>query len=193
MKKLIFITCIGILLAAGGVTYAATVATTSQTIEAQTETGPSESRAGLPTPPEGQHEGPPPATAYTAPAATASILSDGVIAEIAREEAQEAGEEQPTISAVNTTLRQAVETNPASQVPANPSTEAMMQSRVVLVTMRGHFELKKARRPMGDKKIPTGDVLTLAIDAYTGHVDYREISEAPASGIAALGAARELP
>jgi hypothetical protein len=69
----------------------------------------------------------------------------------------------------------------------------MMKSKVVLVTMYGHFKLTRARLPLGDQNIPTGTVLTLVIDAYTGRVDYRELSEQAASGIAALGAARELP
>lgn len=187
MKKLIVLVGMAVLLSAVGVTYAAT----SQ--GQASETGGSESRAGLPQPPEGRPEAPPPASQYIVPPATAPVLSDGAIAAVARNEAEEAGDEQPTISAIDTTLRQAVETNPASKVPVNPVTEAMMKSKVVLVTMYGHFQLKRARLPMGDTKIPTGNVLTLAVDAYTGHVDYREISEQPASGIAALGTARELP
>lgn len=187
MKKLIVLIGIAVLLGTVGVAYAAT----SQ--GQASETGGGENRAGLPQPPEGQSEAPPPASQYNAPPATAPMLSDSAIAAVARNEAEEAGDEQPTITAVDTTLQQAVETNPASKVPVNPVTEAMMKSKVVLVTMYGHFQLKRARLPLGDHKIPTGSVLTLAIDAYTGHVDYREISEQPASGIATLGPAKELP
>ncbi len=192
MKKLVVLVGIAVLVGAVGVTYAAT--SHSQTSQSQTsETGSGEDRTELPHAPSGQPEAPPPAMQYNTPPATASMLSDSAIAVIARNEAERADDEQPTISAVDTTLQQAVETNPGSKVPVNPVTELMMKSRVVLVTMYGHFQLKRARLPMGDDKIPTGNVLTLAIDAYTGHVDYREISEQPASGIAALGPARELP
>jgi hypothetical protein len=178
MKKLIVLVGITVLLGTVGVTYAAT----SQ------ETGGS-----VPHAPEGQSEGPPPATQYSAPSATALMLSDSAIAAVARNEAEKADDEQPTITAVNTTLQQAIETNPAGKAPANPATEAMMKSKVVLVTMYGHFQLNRARLPMGDQKIPTGTVFTLAIDAYTGQVDYRELSEQAAPGIVALGTARELP
>jgi hypothetical protein len=186
MKKLIILACITVLLGTVGATYAAT----SQDGQAS-ETGGSV--GGVPHPPEGQSEGPPPATQYSAPPASASMLSDSAIAAVARSEAEKAGDEQPTISAVNTTLQRAIETDPAGKAPVNPATEAMMKSKVVLVTMYGHFQLTRAHLPMGDQKVPTGTVFTLAIDAYTGWVDYREISEQPASGIVALGAARELP
>lgn len=183
MKKLIVLIGILVLLGAVGVTYAA-----------NSPGGQASERGGsLPHAPEGQPEGPPPATQYSAPFATTPMLSDSAIAAVARNEAEKAGEEQPTITAVDATLQQAIETNPAGKAPANPATEAMMKSKVVLVTMYGHFVLTRARLPMGDHKVPTGSVLTLAIDAYTGQVDYREISEQPASGIAALGTPRELP
>ena len=187
MKKLIVLVGTAVLLGVVGVVYAAT----SQ--GQASETGGGENRAELPQPPAGGSEAPPPASQYIAPPATAPMLSDSAVAAVARNEAEEAGDEQPTISAIDTTLQQAIETNPASKVPVNPVTDAMMKSKVVLVTMYGHFQLKRARLPMGDDKIPTGNVLTLAVDAYTGHIDYREISEQPASGIAALGTARELP
>ena len=176
-----------VLICAVGVTYAATSRGQAS------ETGGGGSRVGLPQPPAGQAEAPPPASQYSVPSITAPMLSDSSIAVVARNEAAGAGDEQPTMTAIDTTLQQAIETDPESKVPANPVTEAMMKSKVVLVTMYGHFQLKRARLPLGDSKIPTGNVLTLAIDADTGHVDYREISEEPARGIAALGTARELP
>jgi hypothetical protein len=88
----------------------------------------------------------------SAPSVTASVLSDGAIAAVARNEAEKAGDELPTITAVDTTLQRAIETNPAGKAPANPVTEAMMKSKVVLVTMYGHFQLNRARLPLGDQK-----------------------------------------
>ena len=190
-KLLILIGIAGILSSVGALLAATSQGQSSETLGKSGETGV-ESRAEVPHPPDGAPEAPPPASEYSAPATTTPVLADSSIAATARKESELAGEESPTMSAVDTTLQKAVETNPSNEVPDNPVTEALMKSEVVLVVMRGHFELTRAHLPQGDSKIPTGTVFTLAVDAQTGRVDFREISAQPASGIAALGVARTL-
>lgn len=139
---------------------------------------------------EVEPQAPPPLTGYQSD--SGPVLADEQIAQIARTQAARAGEEAPTMTAVDTTLENAVDANPDNQVDASsPGMEALMKSEVVLVTLHGHFLLEDAPVPKGRSQ-PTGSVLTLAIDAHTGWVDSRELSDAPASGIADLGAARAL-
>ena len=96
------------------------------------------------------------------------------------------------MTAVDTTLENAVEANPVNKVDdSSPGMEVLMKSEVVLVTLYGHFTLDDAPVPKGDSQ-PTGSVFTLTIDARTGWVDARELSDAPAPGIADLGTARTL-
>jgi hypothetical protein len=139
---------------------------------------------------EVEPQAPPPLTGYQT--SSGPVLTDEQIAQIARTQAARAGEEAPTMTAVDTTLANAVEANPDDHVnTSSPGMEALMKSEVVLVTLHGHFMLENAPVPKGSSQ-PGGSVLTLAIDAHTGWVDSRELSDAPASGIANLGVARVL-
>ncbi|HTB50145.1 MAG TPA: hypothetical protein VK701_04140 [Solirubrobacteraceae bacterium] len=128
---------------------------------------------------------------YTAP--TGPLLSDGRIREIADEFASQSGDSSPaSIHAVNTSQRGAIEANPNNQIRAtDPADVARYDGEVVLVTVEGSFTLAGAPVPPG-ASAPTGKVLTLAINAHTGWIDYYGISEAPASGVSALGTSRSL-
>lgn len=139
---------------------------------------------------EAEPQAPPPLTGYQA--SGGPLLTDEQVASIAYTQAVRAGEIGPTMTAVDTTLRSAVEANPENQITASsPGMEALMNSEVVLVTLHGYFTLEDAPVPEGRSQ-PTGSVLTLAIDAHTGWVDSRELSNAVAPGIASLGTARAL-
>jgi hypothetical protein len=130
----------------------------------------------------------PPLTGYQA--ATGPLLTDERIAQIARTEAARASDEAPTMMAINTTMQSALEAEPRNKVVASSAgMEAFMKSAVVLVTLHGHFALDNAPVPDGQPQ-PSGSVLTLTIDAHSGWVDARELSDALAPGIAALGIAR---
>ncbi len=121
------------------------------------------------------------------------LLADERIAQIARVQAAGAGQEDASMTAVDTTLARAVEAREGNRILASsPAMAALEQSQVVLVVLHGRFKLRDASVPRGHAA-PRGDVLTLAIDARTGWVDMRELSDAPAPGIAALGTARALP
>jgi hypothetical protein len=140
--------------------------------------------------PEVEPQAPPPLTGYRP--SSGPVLTDEQIAQIARTQAARAGEEAPTMTAVDTMLKNAVEVNPGNQVNASSlGMEVLMESEVVLVTLHGHFTLEDAPVPKGHSQ-PTGSVLTLTIDAHTGWVDSRELSDTPAPGIADLGVARTL-
>jgi hypothetical protein len=139
---------------------------------------------------EPESQAPPPLTGYQS--SNGPVLADEQIAQIARKVASEAGEENPSMTAVNTTLKSAVETDEgAKALDATPAMAELERSEVVLVVLRGHFRLTSASVPRG-QTTPTGEVLTLAIDAHTGWVDTRELSEEPAPGISALGSPRTL-
>lgn len=121
------------------------------------------------------------------------LLADGRIAQIARVQAAGAGQKDASMAAVDTTLKRAVEAREGNRVlESSPAMAALEQSPVVLVVLHGKFKLRDASVPRGHAA-PTGDVLTLAIDAHTGWIDMRELSDAPAPGISALGSARALP
>lgn len=151
----------------------------------------SPSPAPVPGLPEAEPQAPTPLAGYQQSSAPA--LGDEHIAQIARREALEAGEADPGMGAIDTTLDHAVATREDGRMMASsPAMAALAKSPVVVVVLHGHFTLNDASVPRGHGA-PTGDVLTLAIDAHTGWVDMRELTNAPAPGIAALGATRTLP
>jgi hypothetical protein len=139
---------------------------------------------------EPESQAPPPLTGYQS--SSGPVLADEQIAQIAGKVASEAGDEDPSMTAVDTTLKSAIETDEgAKALGSTPAMAALEQSEIVLVILRGHFRLTSASVPRGHAT-PTGEVLTLAIDAHTGWIDTRELSEAAAPGIASLGTPRTL-
>jgi hypothetical protein len=144
--------------------------------------------------PEGEAHATPPAAGY---AQTGARLSDQQVAEVAQHEASLAGDATPggqaataTMSAVNSTLKAALNTSPNTTAYDNPSTEALMKSEVVVTVLHGNFRLGSAPVPAG-APTPTGNTLTLTIDAHSGWVDHKELTNTePALG--ALGAQRTL-
>jgi len=155
----------------------------------QTPAGPATSQA--PALPASEPQAPAPLSGYQL--AGGPVLGDERVAQIARKEAAEAGEKSASMTALDTTLKSAVEAREGNRVIASsPGMAALEQSAVVVVVAHGRFKLNDASVPRGHGA-PTGDVLTLTIDAHTGWVDIRELSDAPAPGIADLGSARALP
>lgn len=134
-------------------------------------------------------EAPPPLVDYQA--ASGPVLSDEKIAGVAQAEATAAGENAPSMSAVDTTFKSALETSQGAHAGTSVGMEAFGKSEVVVVVLHGHFVLNDVPIPKR-ATAPTGSVLTLVIDAHTGWVDSRELTDAQASGVAALGTARML-
>jgi hypothetical protein len=97
------------------------------------------------------------------------------------------------VRAVDTSLRGAMEVDPHNVLPPapDPGMAALEASEVVVVTMHGDFVLDNARVPHG-QPAPTGKVLTLILDAHTGQVEGRAVSDDIAPGVASLGPARAL-
>jgi hypothetical protein len=140
----------------------------------------------------GSEEAQAPAPWTTYAPATGAAMSDSAIAKVAKLRATTAGDGAATMTAVDTTFAASLAAQ--TEGPALGTSSGISQlggSGVVVVTMRGHFKLGDAAVPRG-RHVPAGSVLTLIIDAHTGWVDVRELSNAPLPGIAALGQARTL-
>src|SRR5580693_4262375 len=72
-------------------------------------------------------EAPPPLTGYAS--STEPALSDEQITQIALTQAMKAGEYNPAMTAVNTTLKSAIESNPKNEgMASSPGMEALMSS-----------------------------------------------------------------
>jgi hypothetical protein len=129
---------------------------------------------------------------YTTP--TGPLLPDAQLDTIAHREASLAQENSPSdIHAVDTSLRSAVEVDSHNVLPEAPDAgdAALDASTVVLVTMHGDFTLRDAKVPDG-RQAPSGNILTLILDAHTGQLEGRAISDEQASGVARLGTGRPL-
>ena len=122
------------------------------------------------------------------------LLTDTQIDGIAHREAAIAHEQSPSaIRAVDAPLKSAVEIDPHNVMPAapDPGMAALEASTVVVVSMHGSFTLNNARVP-GGRDAPTGSVLMLILDAHTGQLEARGISDEEAPRMATLGTARVL-
>jgi hypothetical protein len=122
------------------------------------------------------------------------LLADAQIDAIVHREAVTAQEPSPSdIRAVDTSLKSAVEIDPHNIVPtaSDPGMAALEASTVVVVSMYGDFTLNNARVPAG-RSAPTGSVLTLILDAHTGQLEGRVISDEEVPGFAELGENRVL-
>lgn len=122
------------------------------------------------------------------------LLADAQINAIVHREAAIAHEPSPSnIHAVDTSLKSAVEIEPHNVVPAapDPGMAAVEASTVVVVSMHGNFTLTNARVPAG-QEAPTGSVLTLILDAHTGQLEGRAVSDEEAPGFSGLGESRVL-
>ncbi len=134
---------------------------------------------------------PDPLASYEAP--SGATLSDEAIRAAALRYSNAAGEEAPTaISAVDTTLASAVQTaDPSTSLPTPTGGLARFeQSSVVLLVLQGQFTLDVSV-PSGQTD-PRGSVLMLALDAHTGRLDYRGVTNAVPSGLSTLGTVRAL-
>jgi hypothetical protein len=133
-----------------------------------------------------------PFASYQAP--TGTPLADATIQDVATVEASRANDASPlSVTAVDTTYSAAVHAlDPTAELSASPSTgeASYYGSAVVVVTMHGQFTLSVSVPP-GDPE-PHGSVLSLVIDAHTGHVDLRGVEEEVPSAVAGLGASRSL-
>jgi hypothetical protein len=152
--------------------------------------GSDQTTTSVPAPPESGAQAPPPLTGYQP--SSGPLLSDEKIAEVARSEAVAAGEESPSMSAVDSTFKSAEEAGEDVSVSdATPGMAALAKSEVVVVTLHGQFTLESAPVPKG-RSAPSGSVLTLVIDAHTGWIDSRELTDSDDPGISALGNVRAL-
>jgi hypothetical protein len=139
--------------------------------------------------PEPEAQAPAPLSGYQP--ASGPPLGDERIAQIARAASAQAGESAPSMTAVNATLKLAIEARPGNEpLESTPQMAALQKSEVVVVTLKGHFKLTGAL-PRGSS-LPAGSVLTLTIDARSGWIDTRELSADSPPGLAALGRARAL-
>jgi hypothetical protein len=111
-------------------------------------------------------------------------LTTEQVAKIAHAQAQENGDPSPTaVTQVSGTLGRALEVMaPEVGVPSGPGGMAEMDSHAMLLVMHGDFTLNAARVPRGHAA-PAGSVLSVVIDAHTGLVEGRALSdEAPRAG-----------
>ncbi|MBA3808531.1 MAG: hypothetical protein H0X28_09095 [Solirubrobacterales bacterium] len=167
----------------------ATIALVATAVLGVTQTFASAGTSGTPVG-EGPHQAEAPK--YEAP--KGPVLADTQVTSIARQVASLAHVSAPSeVRAVDTSLRSAMEVDPHNVLPSapDPGMAALEASEVVVVTMRGDFVLDNARVPQG-QPAPTGSVLTLILDAHTGQVEGRAVSDDVARGVAALGTARAL-
>jgi hypothetical protein len=165
------------------------VATVALLAGGATETLAAGDGSGTTTPAEAPSAGAP---TYTAPAGP--LLADAQLDAIARRGAAVAGDASPvSIQAVDTSLRSAMEIDPHNSLPQAPDAgeAALEASTVAVVAMHGSFTLEDARVPPG-RGAPSGTVLTLIVDAHTGQVEGRAISNEEAPGFAGLGQTRVL-
>jgi hypothetical protein len=114
-------------------------------------------------------------------------LSTETIEGIARENAKDAGEPNPSAMSVGKgSLEEAMRTvDPSTVIPESPSAgyRAMLATPVDLVVMHGQFTLSDASVPRGDRA-PTGSVLDLTIDSHSGVVIGRALpASQPEGGI----------
>ncbi len=114
-------------------------------------------------------------------------LSTETIEGIARENAKDAGEPNPSAMSVGKgSLEEAMRTvDPSTVIPESPSAgyRAMLATPVDLVVMHGQFTLSDASVPRGDRA-PTGSVLDLTIDSHSGAVIGRALpASQPEGGI----------
>jgi hypothetical protein len=122
------------------------------------------------------------------------LIADAQLTDIVRQVASLSHVAAPSeVRAVDTSLKSAMEIDSRNVLPPapDPGMAALQASKVVLVTMHGNFVLDNARVPQGEPA-PTGRVLTLILDAHTGQVEGRAVSDVVASGVASLGPARAL-
>lgn len=94
---------------------------------------------------------------------------------------------------ISSTFADAIQAEEATTLPAPASATAaaIEASEVDVITMHGHFTLTNARVPPGEPA-PEGSVLTVVVDAHTGELEARGVSEEEDSGLAALGKATVL-
>ncbi len=134
----------------------------------------------------------PGALEYTAP--QGPLLTDAQVGEIADREAAGAEDASPSdVRAVDASLKSALAIDPHNVVPSapDPGVAALEASAVVVVSMHGSFTLTNGRVPPGEPA-PTGSVLTLILDAHTGQMEGRALTDEEEPGLAGLGALRAL-
>lgn len=134
----------------------------------------------------------PGALEYTAP--QGPLLTDAQVREVADREAADAEDASPSdVRAVDVSLKSALAIDPHNVVPSppDPGVAALEASTVVVVSMHGSFTLNNGRVPPG-KPAPTGSVLTLILDAHTGQMEGRALTDEEEPGLAGLGADRSL-
>jgi hypothetical protein len=166
----------------------ATIALVAIAVLGATQTFASTGTSGAPVGEGVQAEAP----KYEAP--KGPLLADTQLTSIVRQVASLAHVAAPSeVHAVDTSLRGAMEVDPHNVLPPapDPGMAALEASEVVVVTMHGDFVLDNARVPPG-QPAPTGKVLTLILDAHTGQMEGRAVSDDVAPGVASLGAARAL-
>jgi hypothetical protein len=137
---------------------------------------------------EGHAEAP----AYHAP--EGALLPDAQLDEIAHREAALAQDGAPSeIRAVDASMKSAMEIDPHNVMPppSDPGMTSLEASTVVVVSMHGSFKLANARVPSG-RPAPTGSVLTLILDAHTGQLEGRAVTDEDPPGLTALGTRRGL-
>jgi hypothetical protein len=125
---------------------------------------------------------------------TGPELSAEAVRAIALNVAENAGDSNPvSISVIHTTFADAAQAANPDLVLPSPSSSGeanFQQSSVDLLVLHGQFKLN-APTPQG-RPDPSGTVLMLAVDAYTGRIDYRGVDMAEPAGLSALGAATAL-
>jgi hypothetical protein len=170
-----------------GCLMAAALATgATQALGSSTSTTPAETTE------EAHATAPEPFASYQA--STGATIADSTIQGVATIEATLATDADPSsLTAVDTTYAAAVHAlDPTAELSKTPSAgeASYYGSSVVLVTMRGQFTLHVSV-PLGSPE-PHGPVLTLVLDAHTGHIDVRAIEEEVPAAVASLGASRRL-
>jgi hypothetical protein len=132
-----------------------------------------------------------PFASYAQP--TGPELSDSSMRSVALREAARAGDSKPSrMTGANATYDDAAKALDPGATRSPPSSEreaSYRQSAVVVVVLHGHFTLK-ASTPAG-RRAPSGQVLSIVIDAHTGLVEFRAIEESEPE-LAQLGPARPL-
>jgi hypothetical protein len=135
---------------------------------------------------------PSPFASYAQP--TGPELSDTSVRGVALKEAGMAGDSKPArMTGVNTTYADAVNALDPGATQSSPTSEgeaSYRQSSVVVVTLRGQFTLNVST-PAGRRE-PSGQVLSVVMDAHTGRIEFRGIEESEPD-LARLGTARALP
>jgi hypothetical protein len=135
---------------------------------------------------------PEPLASYQSP--TGPALSDAALHSIALKESARAGDTDPSsIEAIDTTYAAGVHLlDPESTLPeaASAGESSYRASSVVVIILHGQFVLPVST-PSGRPE-PSGPVLSLVVDAHTGHVDIRGIEESSPPELTELGSGRSL-